>query len=161
MRLSNFSVSMLLPLAFDPSWTQLSDGVFNDYGPGSTPDEQAALNWQQDASFGQSLPIPLTANTLVALVAQNTNRAFLIIQNNSTATSPDTAPTLYVAYDGPVPTPLVTNLAIPAGAGIVLDRRVPYNAIYVKWGSYTNTGGSAVVGGVLQQGLLTPASSQD
>ena len=66
----------------------------------------------------------------------------------------DVLPNLFVTFDGPVSTPLQLNLTIAPGSGIVFDRRPPGNAIYVRWGTFTNTSGTATAGGVLHQGLL-------
>src|SRR5881394_4110529 len=73
---------------------------------------------------------------------------------DSDATFAQHVPNLFVTYDGPVATPLQLNLTIAPGSGIVFDRKPPGNAIYIRWGTFTNTSGTAVAGGVLHQGLL-------
>ena len=149
----NITLNTLLPQAYDPFWTVLDDGIFNS----AEPDQQPGPPVGPDATFAQVIPVPFTVNTQTAIIASNPNRAFLLIQNNSVAgSSADVLPTLYVAYDGPVSTtlPLGLNLAILPGTGIVLDRRCPGNAVYVKWGTFTNSSGTAFAGGVIQQGLI-------
>jgi hypothetical protein len=159
-RMMDTGVSMLIPQAYEPFWTRLDDGTFNDYPPQSTSPLDGVLSGNtqidSDATFAQYIPIPFT--TIVsqsALVAANARRGFLLIQNNSAiGAAGDVLPNLYVSYDGPVSAPLQLNLTIAPGSGIVLDRRPPGNAIYIRWGTFTNTSGTAVAGGVLHQGLL-------
>src|SRR2546429_5673183 len=105
-------VSMLIPQAYEPGWTRLGDGTFNAYPPqGSSPQDgtfQSEID--SDATFAQHIPIPF--NSLVAqtaIVAANSRRGFLLIQNNSNGAAGDVLPNLYVTYDGPVPTPLQLN----------------------------------------------------
>lgn len=148
-------VNFLMPGPHDPQWTRLDDGTFNAYPPQPAADAVPCPPLCNDALFYQTIPIPFT--TIVAqtaLVVANARRGALIIQNNSAiGAAGDVLPNLYVTYDGPVPTPTQLTLTILPGSGIVLDRRVPLNAIYIRWGTFTNTSGTAVAGGVLQQGL--------
>jgi hypothetical protein len=148
-------VNFLLPGPYDPQWTRLDDGIFNAYPPTRIDDIPCPVPCP-DAVFTQVIPIPFTTIVpQVALVAANPRRATLLIQNNSAiGAAGDVLPNLYVTYDGPVSTPLQLNLTILPGSGIVLDRRVANNAIYIRWGTFTNTSGTAVAGGVLHQGLL-------
>jgi hypothetical protein len=156
------NLNMLIPLPYEVAWTRVDDGYFNDYPAGFTDDAgnpvvpggvlTSALS---DTTEGQTVGIPASVSTAVAIMAANVNRGYLLIENNSSATATgDIAPTLYFAYDGPVPLPLILAKAIPPQSGLVLDRRVPANAIYVAWGPSVNTGGSVVQGGVIEQGLL-------
>ena len=148
-------VNFLLPGPHDPSWTRLDDGAFNAYPPKPTIPVPCPIPCP-DAVFTQAIAIPFTTVvSQTALVGANARRATLLIQNNSAiGAAGDVLPNLYVAYDGPVTTPLQQNLTILPGSGIVLDRRVAINAIYIRWGTFTNTSGTAVAGGVLHQGLL-------
>ena len=150
--------NFLIPLAFEVSWTGLRE-AFNDYPQNFDSDGnltpvgvEAANTPPADGSEAQYVPIPYNVPAQTALVAANPNRTFLLIQNNSTAGSGGTAPNLLVSYDGPVQTanPQL-NLTIYPGAGIVLDRRVPTNAIYVAW---VGAAPPFTGGGVLHQGLL-------
>lgn len=151
-------VSMLVPQAYEPSWTRVDDGVFNDYPPeagGITPAPPATSLSQivYDTTFGQIVPIPANVLLTVAILPANSKRGFLLLQNNSTAAAGGTAPTLYVAFDGPVSNtlPVGLNLAIPPGTGILFDRRVPSNAIFV---AYAGGAGTFTAQGVAGQGLL-------
>jgi hypothetical protein len=145
--------NFLLPQAYDLSWTKLGDGVFNAYPPQAPQPADGIL---PDAVFTQVIPIPYNAIVAqTAVVAANARRAWILIQNNSAiGAAGDVLPNLYVTYDGPVSAPFNLNLTIAPGSGIVLDRRPPLNAIYVRWGTFTNTSGTAVAGGVMMQGLL-------
>jgi hypothetical protein len=147
-------VNFLLPGPYDPQWTRIDDGVFNAYPPTLAIPVPCPVPCP-DAVFTQAIAIPFTTvASQVALVGANARRATLLIQNNSAiGAAGDVLPNLYVTYDGPVPTPLQLNLTILPGSGIVLDRKVALNAIYVRWGTFTNTSGLAVAGGVLHQGL--------
>lgn len=153
-------LSMLIPQAYEVAWTRVDDGNFNDYpNQGSDINDgvigsPTPTNSESDATFGQTIPIPFSVSTVNALVAANSRRGYLLIQNNSSGQSGDVLPNLYVTFDGPVPNPVYLNLTISPGEGIVFDRRPPGNAIYVRWGTFTNTSGLAVAGGVMQQGLL-------
>jgi hypothetical protein len=128
------------------SWTQLY-GVFNKR-PGPT-----AREFINTLQMTNSAPIGSLVNPAVALVTQNQRRSLLIIQNNSTATSPDSAPTFYVGF-GTSPV-IGQDLALPPGVGIVLDVRVPSDAIYVGLGPYVNSGSTVVVQGVVKESQIT------
>jgi len=157
--LMSTGLSMLIPQAYEIGWTALGDGIFNDYPPQASAPDDSLLSGntsvESDATFGQSIPIPYTTSATNALVAANARRGYLLLQNNSSGQAGDVLPNLYAAFDGPVPaaTPYL-YLTIAPGSGVVFDRRPPGNAIYVLWGTFTNTSGKAVAGGVLQQGLL-------
>lgn len=90
-------------------------------------------------------------------------RNLLIIQNNSASGGAgDVPPILSIGLDGPVsPTPNGGSPGFPfnnfslnlvPGEGIVLDVRVPTNAIYAAWGVFTNTSGLLIIGGSLTYG---------
>jgi hypothetical protein len=103
--------------------------------------------------------VPINASTSGAtpIVTTNYKRNFILIQNNSTATTPDTTPIFYVTFDSPLQGAAGLALAVPALSGIVLDAVVPSNAIYITLGTYSNGGGTANVAGVLIQGTMLPA----
>ena len=93
----------------------------------------------------------------VPIVTTNLNRNFLLIQNNSSATSPDTAPTFYVSFDSPLNGVNGLQIALlPGGGSVTFDQVVPINAIYVTLGTYLNGGSTAVVAGALIQGTALP-----
>jgi hypothetical protein len=100
-----------------------------------------------------SVPIGSTTVSTAALVGANEQRALLILQNNSNAVSPDSAPTFFFGF-GTQPQ-LGYDLALPPGVGIVLDVRVPADAIYVAFGPFVNTGGTAIIQGVCKEGGIT------
>jgi hypothetical protein len=97
------------------------------------------------------VPIGRTTVSTAALVGANEQRALLILQNNSTATAPDAAPTMYFGF-GTQPT-VGYDLALPPGVGIVLDVRVPSDAIYVAFGPFS--GASVKIQGVCKEGGVT------
>lgn len=135
--------------ASDPSWTQLGLGAFNARPmPG-----QGIRQFVNKLRMTNSVPIGKTTVATAALVGANEQRALLILQNNSTATSPDSAPTFFFGF-GTQPQ-VGYDLALPPGVGIVLDVRVPGDAIYVAFGPFTNGGGTAVIQGVCKEGGIT------
>lgn len=140
--------NMLVPHAHEVAWTALKGGVFNDYPPLAALEEDVEVRVRN--TLGQAIAIPPTVPTNWAVLPACTRRGFLIIQNNSTAGSGGVAPNLYVAYDGPVGTP-GQCLTLAPGQSVVLDSYVPFNAIYVKWGTFTNP---ATIAGVVHQGII-------
>lgn len=132
----------------DPSWTVRGLGAFN--GRRATGSLRQYVN---KLRMTNSVPIGATTNVAVALVGANETRALLILQNNSTATSPDAAPTFYFGF-GTQPT-VGSDLALPPGVGMVLDVRTPADAIYVGFGPFINTGGTVVIQGVVKEGGVT------
>jgi hypothetical protein len=139
--------SILIPnRANDVAWTQFY-GVMNKRRPGGARDYYNSL------SMTNAAPIGPTTLPNVAVVTQNFRRALLIIQNLSTATAPDTAPVLFFSF-GTVPGSFA-NLALPPGVGIVLDVRVPTDAIYCLVGQYSDTGGTTKVQGIISEGTVT------
>jgi hypothetical protein len=135
--------------ASDTSWTLLGHGAFNE--------RQMVGNTRQFVNklrMTNSVPIGPTTDVTAALVGTNENRALLILQNNSTATvAGDTAPTMFFGF-GTQPA-VGFDLALPPGVGIVLDVRVPADAIYVAFGPFVNAGGSVLVQGVCKEGGIT------
>ena len=142
---------VLIPnTGYDPSWTVLGFGAFNSRPPRLSGGIRQFVN---KLRMTNSVPIGATTLVTAALVGANEQRALLIMQNNSTATSPDSAPTMYFGF-GTQPT-IGYDLALPPGVGIVLDTRVPTDAIYVGFGPFTNGGGSARIQGVIKEGGVT------
>lgn len=164
--------------AYDVSWTRLDDGFLHQRAQDPSADgyaqdhanDQATNEWDW-LSNGRSIVIsPSTPTSQPVLLADN-YRNLLIIQNTSQlltgAAAGDTTPILYVNVDGPVVLPTAAtgttaasgnfSLVFPAGFGIVLDKRVLTNALYVAYSSFTNTDGKVAVGGVLTYGR-TPNS---
>lgn len=133
--------------ASDPSWTVLGHGAFNER-PLLVAGARQFVN---KLRMTNSVPIGMTTDVTQALVGTNEQRALLIMQNNSTATSPDFAPTMYFGFGTQ---PIVGyDLALPPGVGIVLDVRVPADAIYVGFGPFS--GSSVLIQGVIKEGGIT------
>ena len=158
--------SMLVPEPWDSAWTRL-DAIFNAYATsfasdeqiaaGVTPDGQAIVAELNDFRRVTTNSVPITQSTLsnIALLNQNTKRKLLLIQNNSTATSPDVAPTFYIGFGQTAQVGL--GLGLAPGVGVVLDVSCPSDAIYVTLGPSTNTGGTVVIQGVAVEGV-TPGN---
>ncbi len=144
-------MKVLIPdTGYDPSWTVLGFGAFN------SRQARVGANVRQFVNklrMTNSVPIGATTAVTAALVGANEHRALLILQNNSTATSPDSAPTFFFGF-GTQPA-VGYDLALPPGVGIVLDVRVPADAIYVAFGPFTNGGGTARIQGVCKEGGVT------
>lgn len=139
---------VLIPDANDPVWTQLGLGAFNAR---PLPSARGVRQFVNKLRMTNSVPIGSTTVSTAALVGANEQRALLILQNNSTATSPDAAPTMYFGF-GTQPT-VGYDLALPPGVGIVLDVRVPADAIYVGFGPFA--GASVKIQGVCKEGGVT------
>jgi len=166
---------MLIPEPYDPSWTALNDGVFNDYPPPPPPPPAAAPSGSVAAQIAgaitQSMPpvavpngtalwknptvatgIPLSPANSGLVLPANIKRNLLIIQNTSVAAAGagNTAPTLYVNFGAAATA--ASALAFTAGQGIVLDYIVPRNEIYVL---FAGGSGTFTASGVIQQGSHT------
>ncbi len=137
---------------YDVSWTQLGRGAFNARPLPS----QGIRQYVNKLRVTNTVPIGSTTVSQVAIVGVNEQRALLVIQNNSTAIAPDTAPTFYIGF-GTQPQ-VGYALALPPGVGIVLDVRVPSDAIYVAFGPSVNGGGTRVIQGVCEEGGVTDPS---
>jgi len=133
----------------DVSWTVLGRGAFNGRPP-TGPSLRVFVN---KLRMTNSVPIGASTVSSVALVGTNEQRALLILQNNSNAVSPDSAPTFYFGF-GTQPT-VGYDLALPPGVGIVLDVRVPSDSIYVAFGPFVNSGGTTLIQGVCKEGGIT------
>lgn len=163
----NVRKNALLPDAWDVSWTarrarwavlnqkpsawkidpaQPPIGLRAPFGDGDS-------GWQNPCT---THTIPLTAgiDPTQAILTANKKRNLLIIQNNSTATAPDAAPTLFVSF-GQLAV-VGQAMGLPPGVGIVLDVVCPRDAVYLVFGPSTNTGGTLKVQGVVVEGALSP-----
>jgi len=136
--------------ASDPSWTVLGRGAFN-----SRKMLGSLRQFTNKLRMTNSVPIGATTEVSAALCGANEQRALLILQNNSTATSPDSAPTFFFGF-GTQPA-VGYDLALPPGVGIVMDVRCPSDAIYVAFGPFSNGGGSTKIQGVCKEGGITDA----
>jgi hypothetical protein len=120
--------------------------------PGVVPSNLNPFPW---SAFTSRIPVPLSLNPNVAVLNASVLRNYMLIQNNSTAISPDTAPNLLVNLDGPVDTSQQQQYVnVPPTFGLVFDTRVPSNPIFLAWGSFADAGGSAIVGAVVWSGYM-------
>lgn len=166
---------------YEIGWTHFDGAFFNQplppvvvhtsAGPISIPQDSPANQQDPTLDFewgSQGYTIPLNVNSSGQILQVDNYRNLLVVQNNSVATSPDVAPTLFIALDGPVQTVIVSNpapntfaynafLALSPGEGAILDVRVPRNALYSVWGSFVNTGNTVFVNGSVSYGRTTNA----
>lgn len=125
------------PQAFDP-------GI-------SIPFGVSIIKWQNPTTM-QSVPILTSSPSNTPILSLNLQRNSLIIQNNSTATTPDVAPTFYIGFNAQPQQGL--SLAIVPGAGLLFDIITPRDAVYVLIAG--GAGASQVVQGVIVQGTYAP-----
>lgn len=121
----------------------------------SIPYGESDRPWYNPTTYA-SIPIPAASNGTVALLNLNYGRNSLIIQNNSTATAPDVAPTLYIGFNT---TPQIgQSLALLPGLGFYWGASdcAPRDTIYVLFGP--SAGGTVVIAGVAIQGTYAPPS---
>lgn len=146
---------------YDVAWTRMDGRQFHAYPRPDSPYAQQDIASQVPGaseefdwlSRGATIPLSQGVPTGTPLLLADNFRNLLIIQNASTATSPDTAPTLYIGLDGPVSIARIQYaFALAPGIGIVLDTRVLNNSIYAAYGSFTNAGLTTVVAGILTYG---------
>lgn len=132
-------------------------------GGASTPLGASGVDWNNPTTYST---IPITGanvfTTVVggvpAILTGNAKRNSLIIQNQCTATAPDTAPTFYIDFNHQ---PLVGgSLAIPPGFGFFWSASdcPPRDSIYISAGPFTNTGNTVFIGGCCIQGTYVPQS---
>jgi hypothetical protein len=147
--------NMLMPLAYDPEWTQLDDGVFNAY-QGSIGGTQTATGGYVNPNRSATIPIGPSTQSNQALVAANPKRVSILMQNNSTTdpTTSDIAPTMYFNFGATANVGIGIGLA--PGVGLVLDNNVQADSLYVTLGPSVNTAGSVVI-----QGAVLETSSTD
>jgi hypothetical protein len=146
-------VNMLMPSPYDDIWTSLNDGVFNDY-PGPLSQEAGPNSGYQNNNRSATIPIGPNTVPYKALCSQNLKRTSILMQNNSTATSPDVAPIMYFNFGAQAQVGIGIGLA--PGVGLVLDNNVQADSLYVTFGTSVNTGGSVVI-----QGAVLETSSTD
>lgn len=126
------------------------------YLPTSVPygltDPQANVKWRNPTTASL---VPILASTPgnLPVLSLNYQRNLLIVQNNSTATAPDTTPTFFINFNTPVPA-AGFGLALTAGVGIVFDIICPRDSVFVLQAG--GGGGTLVVAGVVIQGTFAP-----
>lgn len=123
------------------------------YMPASNPYGESDRSWTNPSTFA-TVPINAQTNTQVPVLSQNYRRNALIIQNGSTATGTDVAPTLYIGFNAQ---PLVGSaLALAPGQGIAWDIITPRDSIYIAFGPFVNTGSSVKIQGAVVTSTFSP-----
>lgn len=159
----------LLPNAWDASWTaRRSRRVVLNQKPsawentGETPPiglrapfGDGDSGWQNPTTT-HSVPLNEQTGAVTAVLTQNNKRNLLVIQNNSSATLPDIAPTFYIGFGQLAQ--IGQGLGLAPGVGIVLDIVCPRDAIYMVIGPAVNNNGTVVVQGVAVEGGLVAGS---
>lgn len=156
--------SLISNETYEVGFTKHNRAYFNarPIDPAALDLSQVAVNpadnfdWATNATI---VPIPINWNPAVPVVLADPLRNLLVIQNMSTGDTAggDVLPTLIVGLNGPVSINpgAATNpltMTFPAGLGLVLDVRVPTNAIYVAWGTLTQATASFNAGAYLMYG---------
>jgi hypothetical protein len=168
---------LIADAAYDPAWTRVRSSI-SPQGLGSTSAavptvatgapsspllSQGAGGSIAGAFTRKTWATPLSLNPVVAAsvtppvqqVAVSTAQAarrMLTIQNNSSATPTDTAPTLWVSFG--IPATPGQCLALAPGAGIAYEVNPPQEEIFVTWGSYSNAGATALIQAVIEQSIM-------
>lgn len=135
--------------------SQAWPGFLPNTTPNGQTDPNSALRWSNPTTFAV---VPITAATpnQVPVLSLNFQRNALIIQNNSTATAPDTTPTFYIGFNAAVAS-AGFGLALVAGQGIVFDYICPRDSIFILQAG--GAGATLIVAGVCVQGTYAPAAS--
>jgi hypothetical protein len=122
------------------------------FDPGiSIPFGISIIKWRNPTTM-QSVPILASTSIIQPVLSLNMARNSLLIQNNSTATSPDVAPTFWIGFNAQ---PQVGfSLSLAPGAGLLFDVITPRDSIYVLPAGAV--GASAVTQGVIVQGTYAP-----
>jgi hypothetical protein len=122
------------------------------FDPGiSLPFGVSIIPWRNPTTF-QSVPVLATSSIIIPVLSLNMQRNALVIQNNSTATAPDIAPTFWIGFNAQPQVGFALSLA--PGAGLLFDIICPRDAIYVLPNGAV--GASAVTQGVVVQGTYAP-----
>lgn len=119
----------------------------------STPNGQSERDWINPTTYA-TIPLLAAQPANSPILQLNYKRNSLIIQNTSSATSPDIAPTLYINFNA---APAVLgSLALPPGLGFYWSASdcPPRDAIYVLFGP--SAGATVVVSGCVVQGTYVP-----
>lgn len=136
----------------DPSTAISSPPGPQEFDPGlSIPFGVSVIKWRNPTTM-QSVPILPSTPSNVPVLSLNMSRNALVIQNNSTATSPDIAPNFYIGFNAQPQAGLALTLA-PL-AGLLFDIITPRDAIYVLIAG--GSGLSQIIQGVVVQGTYAP-----
>jgi hypothetical protein len=120
--------------------------------PYGAVDPNAGIQWRNPTT---AAIVPILASTPAnqPVLSLNYQRNLLIVQNNSTATSPDTTPIFYINFNAQVASAGL-GIALAAGIGIVFDIICPRDSVYLL--QVGGGGASLVVAGVVVQGTYSP-----
>ncbi len=133
-----------VPVAPGASASASAGGISVPYGESDTP-------WNNPTTF-QLVPILSTTPANVPVLSLNMKRNMLLIQNNSSAATGNTAPTFYIGFNSQAQVGLSLAL-LPGSTGILFDIICPRDSVYV-----TIAGGSGPypVAGCVGQGTYSP-----
>ena len=138
---------MLFRSLSSPALAPGADGLSIPFGQSFTP-------WRNPTTL-QSVPINAATPTATPVLSTNLQRNMLIVQNGSTATSPDVPPILYIGFNAAPLVGFTLGVAYNLGA-ILFDIITPRDSIYVLFGPFTNGGGTVVIRGTALQGTYVP-----
>jgi len=146
----NFSNPVAAPI--DPSVASNAQTGPQVFDPGiSLPFGISIRQWQNPTTM-QSVPINSSTSITQPVLSLNMRRNGLVIQNNSTATAPDIAPTFWIGFNAQ---PQVgVSLSLAPGAGLLFDIITPRDSIYILPAG--GVGASAVTQGVIVQATYAP-----
>lgn len=134
---------------------QTQPGFLPNTTPYGQSDPQANVRWTNPTSCSQT-PILASTPSNQPVLSLNYQRNLLVIQNNSTATAPDTTPVFYIGFNTPAPAAGL-GVALAAGIGIVFDIICPRDSVYVL--QVGGGGATLVVAGVVVQGTYAPVAA--
>ena len=124
------------------------------FDPGiSIPFGVSIIPWRNPTTM-QSVPINASTPVTTPVLSLNMARNSLVIQNNSTATAPDTTPIFWIGFNAQPQVGL--SLGLVAGAGLLFDIITPRDSIFILIGAFVDGGGTTVVQGVVVQGTYAP-----
>lgn len=117
----------------------------------SIPFGVSIIRWKNPTTM-QSVPILASTPSNQPVLSLNMSRNALIIQNASTATSPDVAPTFWIGFNAQPQQGF--SLSVVPGGGILFDIITPRDSVYVLIAG--GVGVSVVTQGVVVQGTYAP-----
>jgi hypothetical protein len=120
----------------------------------SFPFGETDRQWSNPTTFA-TVPINAATSAAIPILSQNPQRNSLIIQNNSSATSPDVAPTFYIGFNSQPQAGFA--IALAPGVGFSWDIITPRDSIYVLIGTFS--GASVVIAGCAVQGTYAPLAA--
>jgi hypothetical protein len=115
-------------------------------------DPAAGVQWRNPTTAA-IVPILASTPSNQPVLSLNYQRNLLIVQNNSTATSPDTTPIFYINFNAQVASAGL-GIALAAGIGIVFDIICPRDSVYLL--QVGGGGATLIVAGVVLQGTYSP-----